>query len=189
MIPLLVTAAVMVAAEPAGAASRTLFRSRSFLLQAHLGDRLLLRHVNRTDYPLRFHCTSRIEDVRYRTSGTLIPHEVWRPHQRATATTLHGSSADCDVSVRRGLTLLWRDHRLEVLGKQLTRPDGSPKTRFAFYDITKEKVAFHCEWDQTANGQTSHQSLSDHLPGYGVDRLDAPGVDLDSVSNLSCSES
>jgi hypothetical protein len=189
MMPLLLTAALVVASEPAGATSRTLFRSKSFLLQAHLDDRLLLRHVNRTDYPLRFHCTSRIEEVRYRTSGTLIPHEIWRPHQRATSTTLQGSTAECDVNVRRGLTLFWKDRRLEVLGKELTQPDGSPKTRLAFYDITKEKVGFHCEWDQTENGQTSHQSLSDRLPGFGVDRLDAPGVDLSTVSGFTCSES
>jgi hypothetical protein len=44
-----------------------------------------------------------------------------------------------------------------VLGKPLTRPDGSPKTPFAFHDITKEG-GFDPEWDQTANGQASHQT-------------------------------
>lgn len=189
IVPLVVTAALIVAAQPASAESRTLFRSRTFLLHAHLGDRLLLRHENRTDYPLRFHCTTRIDEIRYRTSGTLIPHEIWRPHQRATPSTLRGSTADCDVNVRRSLKLLWKDARLEVLGKGLTRQDGSPEARFAFYDITKKRLSFHCEWDQTANGQTSHQTLSDKLPGFGVDRLDAPGVDIASVSNFTCTES
>jgi hypothetical protein len=87
------------------------------------------------------------------------------------------------------MTILWRDQRLEVLAKARTQPNGDPETRFAFYDITKKRVAFHCEWDQTANGQASHQTLSDRLGGYGVDRLDAPGVDIGTVSNFACSES
>jgi hypothetical protein len=189
MIPLVLTAAMVVLADSAFAATRTLYRADSFLLRARLGHRLVIRHVNLTDYPVRFHCVTSVAETTYRSSGTLIPHEVWKPHLRAPSSGLRGASADCDVNVHDRPTILWKGGGLEVLATGFTRPSGAPETRFAFYDITRHRLRFVCTWEEILRGDPNHQRLADRLPPYGVDRLDERGVNIRSISNFACTTS
>jgi hypothetical protein len=173
---------------PASAASRTLFKSTSLRLDGRLTPRkLLITHTNLTDFPLRFRCRTRVEGVRYRTRGTLTPHEVWTTRFRTSASRLRGATASCRVTVQDDLTLFWKGDLVEVLGEGFIQSTGDPQTNLYFFSITANSVSFSCTW-QWGN-PPSPGTWTETLGGYGSDSFSVGGIDISTVSGFSCTES
>lgn len=188
VILVLLLGATLTNAVMASAAPRTLFHSDSLQIVGRLTPtRLILLHTNLTDFPIDLHCKTRVEGVRYRTHGTLYPHEIWKTSFRSSADKLRGATTSCHVTVHDDFSILYKGEKVEVLARGFIQPSGDPQTDFYFYSITGGSVTFTCTWQE---GDPPYpQEWTETLTGYDYDSLSSGGTDINTVSNFGCTES
>jgi hypothetical protein len=185
------TAMLLVTSSATSASARPLFVSDALRVTGHLRSASLnISVASLSDFKLRYRCIidgeGRSSLTRYAIRGRLDPHEEARVRLPRLSRELQDVRARCRAHVFDGADVLWNDGTIEVLGRRSVDPSGEPRVGLRFFNVTGDTVSFTCTWRW--GDPPAAASETAELFAHTSEALGASGIDLDTVTDMLCTE-
>jgi hypothetical protein len=186
-----VSAASLVTSMPTSASARPLYVSDVLRVSGAVrGASLFVSVASLSDFKLRYRC---IVDggvgsslTRYAIRGRLDPHEEVKVRLPRPSGESGDVRARCRAHVFDGADVLWNDGTIEVLARGSVDASGEPRVDLRFFNVTEGTVSFACTWRW--GNPVAPQAETATLLAHTSEPLAAPGIDLDTVTDMQCSE-
>jgi hypothetical protein len=185
------SAASLVASIPTSASARPLYASDVLRVSGTVRAATLIVSVESlSDFKLRYRCIvdggARSSLTRYAIRGRLDPHEEVKVRLPRLSRDLGDVRARCRAHVFDGADVLWNDGTIEVLARGSVDASGEPRVDLRFFNVTDGTVSFACTWRWGNPAASATETAA--LVAHTSEPLAAPGIDLDTVTDMQCAE-